>query len=132
MSIAYDTTPEHIKPLQGAIVRRYTAAATIHAGQLCYLNSSGLVDLASGAAVATTLPFIGVALQEAAANDVLDLVVYGPVNAVTGGTPGSLAYISDTAGQVAESTGTKKFVAGLVEAATVLFIRPTNVSAAAS
>jgi hypothetical protein len=132
MAIAYDTDARNIKPLQGAIVRRYTAAATIEAGQLLYVNSSGNVDLAAGGAVATTKPFIGVALQDAVAADVIDVVVFGPVQCVTGGTPGSTAYIGDTAGSPVETAGTKQFVIGLVESATVLFIRPTSLAAAAS
>ena len=132
MAIAYDTTAEHVKPLQGAIVRRYKAAATIAAGQLCYLNSDGDVNLACGTAITTTKPFIGVALQSVVDNDYVDVVVFGPVCSVTGGTPGSLAYIGDTAGSPTEAAGTKQYVIGTVEAATILFINPTSLAAAAS
>ncbi len=132
MAIAYNTDASTVKPLQGAIVRRYEAAATIEAGQLLYLDSSGTVNLAAGGAVATTKPFIGVAVQDAVDGDQLDVVVFGPIICVTGGTPGATAYIADTAGSVAETAGTKQFCIGVVEAATILFVRPTSLAAAAS
>jgi len=132
MSIAYDTTAANVKPLQGAIIRRYTAAAAIDAGMAVYLSANDTVTKCDGNAVASTLPFVGIALQDVATGDRVDVVVFGPVNSVTGGTAGSLLYLSDTAGEVAESAGTKQFQIGFVENATVIFVSPGRLAAAAS
>ncbi len=123
MAIARNTTAETIKPLNGAIIRRYTAGAAVAAGEIVAMQSDGYVDPAN-----TTSGFmqpVGIALQAAtAAGQVIDVVTFGPVVAITGGTPGSVLYASDTAGEPAESVGTKDVLVGIAESATVLFVRP--------
>lgn len=129
MSIARDTTPANIKPLDGAIVQRFTAGAAIEPGELVCMQSDGKIDPAIGTSVAAA-QCLGVALAPRnqgtayADGDRVDVVVLGRVNCVTGGTPGSIAYVSDTAGEVAETAGTKATIVGIVESATVLFVRP--------
>ncbi len=132
MAIAYDTTAANVKPLDGSLKRRYTAGEAIAAGQAVYISANETVSLADASAVATTLPFIGIALQSVALGDRVDVVTFGPVNSVTGGTAGARLYLSDTAGEVAESAGTKQYQIGLVESATVIFINPSGLAAAAS
>jgi hypothetical protein len=132
MAIGYDTTAEHVKPLEGAIVRRYTAGEAIDAGMAVYLSAADTVSKCAGGAVATTLPFVGIALQDVASGGRVDVVVAGPVNSVTGGTAGARVFLSDTAGEVAESAGTKQFQIGFVENATTIFVRPTGLAAAGS
>ena len=44
MAIARDTTAANIEPKEGAIVRRYTAGATIAAGEIVSMQSDGYVD----------------------------------------------------------------------------------------
>lgn len=122
MSIARDTTAEHIKPLQGHIVRRYTAGATIAAGELVAMQSDGYVDPADTTSALATI--VGVALTAAVSGQVLDVVVFGPVVCVSGGTPGAILYASDTAGEPAEAAGTYTSIAGWVEQATVVFVNP--------
>lgn len=123
MAASRDTTAEHIKPLAGAIVRRYTAGAAIAAGELVAMQSDGYVDPAIGTAV--VLAPVGVAIAAAAAaGDPVDVVVYGPVLCLSGATIGGLIYISDTAGEPSETAGTKDTVYGYAESATVLFVRP--------
>lgn len=39
MAIARDTTAANIKPLEGAIIRRYTAGAAIAAGEIVSMQS---------------------------------------------------------------------------------------------
>lgn len=126
MAIARNTTAETIKPLNGAVIRRYTAGAAVAAGEIVAMQSDGYVDPAD-----TTSGFmqpVGIALQAAtAAGQVIDVVVFGPVVAITGGTPGAVVYASDTAGEPSESAGTNRAVVGWVEAATIAFVNPLAV-----
>jgi len=124
MSIARDTTAANIKPLQGSIVRRYTAGAAIAAGELVSMMADGNVDPTDTSAF-TGAQIVGVAIAAAAsAGDAVDVVVYGPVNCLTGATVAAIVYGSDTAGEPSESAGTSDVIAGFNESATVLFVRP--------
>lgn len=125
MAIARDTTAANIKPLQGAIVRRFTAGATVAAGELVTMQSDGYVDPTNTSAVQN---IAGVALQGVAAGQRVDVVVFGPVQCLTGATVGATVYGSDTAGEPAETAGTKTSIAGWNESATVLFVCPVKVS----
>ncbi len=111
------TTAELIKPLDGAVIRRYTAGATIAAGEIVSLMADGYVDPAD------TSAFTG-ALQAAAAGQRIDVVTHGPVVCLEDGTAANLVYASDTAGEPSESVGTKDVLVGFTESASVLFVRP--------
>lgn len=119
MAIARQTTAELIKPLEGAIVRRGTLGATTSAGEIVELQSDGKWDPAAATGVVTNG---AIALQGGVDTDVVDLVVFGPVSCITGGAIGSIVYVSDTAGEPAETAGTKSAVIGYNESATVLFV----------
>ncbi len=124
MAIARDTTAANVKPLEGSIIRRFTAGAAIAAGELVSMMADGNVDPTDTGAF-TGAQIVGVALAAAAAaGDAVDIVTYGPVVCITGGTPAALVYGSDTAGEPSESVGTKDAIAGWNESATVLFVRP--------
>ena len=117
------TTAESIKPLEGHITRRYTAGATIAAGEIVALMADGYVDPADTSAF-TGACVVGIALKAAVAGDRVDVVVYGPVVCLTDGTPANLVYASDTAGEPSETVGTKDVLVGFTESASVLFVRP--------
>jgi hypothetical protein len=129
MAIARDTTPANIKPLDGAMVRRFTAGAAIAPGELVAMQSDGKIDPAIGTSVAAA-QCLGVALPPRnqgtayADGDVVDVVTYGPCKCLTGATIGAIVYVSDTAGEPDETAGTKAVVVGIAESATVLFVRP--------
>lgn len=125
MPAARDTTAKNIKPLTGAIVRRYTAGATIAPGELVAMASDGKVDPANATTI-TLAAVLGVALGDGdlADGDRVDVVVSGPVQCLTGATVGALVYATNTAGEPAETAGTKTSVAGIAESETVLFVRP--------
>lgn len=129
MPIARDTTVANIKPLDGAIVRRFVAGAAIEPGELVCMQSDGKIDPAIGTSVAAA-QCLGVALTPRnqgtayADGDVVDVVVHGAVKCLTGATAGALVYVSDTAGEPSETAGTKASIAGIAESATVLFVRP--------
>lgn len=123
------TTPSTIKPLEGAIVQRFTAGAAIEPGELVCMQSDGKIDPAIGTSVAAA-QCLGVALcpknqgTAYADGDVVDVVTYGRVLCLTGATVGALIYVSDTAGEPAESAGTKTSIVGIATSASVLFVRP--------
>lgn len=123
MAFGRNTTAELIKPLDGAVIRRYTAGATIAAGEIVSLMADGYVDPADTSAF-TGACVVGIALQAAAAGQRIDVVTHGPVVCLTDGTPANLVYASDTAGEPAETVGTKDVLVGFTESATVLFVRP--------
>ena len=124
MAIARDTTAEHIKPLEGAIIRRYTAGTTIAAGELVSMQADGYVDPSDS--TAAKMPVLGVAIQAAAAGGRIDVVVFGPVVCLTGATIGEVVYNFTTAGEPDEGAAGNQTAAGIAESATVLFVRPAN------
>ena len=65
MAFSRNATAELIKPLEGAIVRRYTAGAAIAAGELVSMSSDGFIDPSDSTSAKN--PVLGVALQAAAA-----------------------------------------------------------------
>lgn len=124
MAFGRDTTAEHIKPLTGAITRRYTAGATVAAGELVSMQSDGYVDPSDS--TAAKMPVLGVAVQAAVAGQRLDVVVFGPVLCLQEATIGGVIYNSTTAGEPSETTAGNQTSAGIAESATVLFVRPAN------
>lgn len=121
MSAARDTTNEHIKPLEGAIVQKVQAGAAIDAGELVTLQSDGKWDPTDTSTAQLT---VAVALQDGSDTTWLDAVVFGPVKNMTGATIGALIYGSDTEGELGETAGTKSIVVGYAKTATVLFVQP--------
>lgn len=124
MSIARDTTAANIKPLEGVMLRRGIAGATIAAGEIVSLQSDGFWDPADGTSTANLTA--AVSIQAAAAGDAIDLVTFGPVNCLTGATPGGLIYVG-TGGEPVETAATKSTIVGYAESATVLFVLPRAV-----
>ncbi len=125
MTIARDTVAKNIKPLEGAQTQQVTLGATVAAGELITEQSDGKWDPTNTTAVQFT---VAVALQAGGDGDVVDAVVLGRVKCLTGATPGSLVYASDTAGEPAAAAGTKSLVVGYAETAEILFVRPQIVS----
>ena len=110
-----------IKPLRGAIIRKGTLGATTTKGDPVTLQSDGYWDPTD---TSTAQLIVAVAVQGGSAGDVVDLVVYGPVQCLSGAPPGALVYGSDTAGAYDDAAGTKGLVIGYAESATVLFVDP--------
>lgn len=120
MAIARKTTG--VRPLEGSTVRRRVAGAAIEVGEVVAMQADGKVDPADTTAAKAN--GLGIALQAAGDGDPVDVVVYGPVLAVTGATPAAIIHASDTAGEPAESAGTNAGVLGYAESATVIFVSP--------
>lgn len=122
MAIARDTTAANIKPLEGAVIQRYTAGATIAAGEIVSMMADTYVDPADTSAF-TGAMVKGIALNAAVAGDTVDVVTSGRVQCLTGATAPGFVYASDTPGEPSESVGTKDVIVGHSESATVLFVR---------
>jgi hypothetical protein len=104
-----------------AFIRKGTLGATTEAGEIVALQSDGKWDPAAASAVVL---FAGVAVQGGGDGDSVDLVTYGPVEVFIDATPGAAYYISDTAGEYSATAGTKSYIIGYAETATVLFVNP--------
>ena len=123
MAIGRDTTAANIKPLEGALIDRFTAGAAIAAGELVSMSSDGYIDPADSTSAKSLV--LGVAVQAAAAaGERIDVVTHGRVKCLTGATPGAVVYNSTTAGEPLETTAGNQTAAGIAVSATILFVRP--------
>lgn len=129
MAIARDTTVANIKPLKGAIVRQFDVGSTLVPGEVAALSSDGYIDPADTTSASVQVVGIVLPLGDTAtfvSGDRCDVVVFGPVNCITGGTPGKTVHATDTAGEPGESAGSNAGIVGFVESATVVFVRPVT------
>lgn len=128
MSVVTVTSAD-VRPLTGATVRRFTAGGSITLGDAVYIASDGDVEAADGSAIGTTWA-VGVAVAtpdggtSVSSGERVDVVVYGPVAGFSSLTVGALGYVSDTTGGIDTAAGTKTFILGYNESATVFFVRP--------
>jgi hypothetical protein len=109
----------NVKPLEGAVVRRGTLGASVTAPSPVTLQSDGKWDPTDTNAAQLT---IGIPLQSGVDGEEVDLVVFGPVIALSGATIGNLVFASDTAGAFDTAVGTKDTLIGYAETATILFV----------
>lgn len=125
MAISRNSDATTIKPMNGSLWRRYTAGATVAAGEIVAMQSDGYVDPAdAGSAVPQV---VGVAINGAAATEPVDVVTFGPITAIAGGTPAADVFVSGSAaGEPVESAPTHAARVGWVEAAGVLFVNVTG------
>jgi hypothetical protein len=121
-------TKADVRPLTGAIIRRYTAGGTMYVGDVVYVASDGDVEAADGSAVATLLGFAGIVVSgpngatTISAGDAIDVVTFGPVAGYLSMTPGALIYVSDTVGRLSTVAGTKSLIVGYSESAAIAFV----------
>ena len=108
-----------VKPLQGSIVRRGTLGASVTAPSPVTLQSDGKWDGMDTSAAQLTC---GVAVQSGVDGEEIDIVVFGPMLALSGATIGALVYGSDTTGAFDGAVGTKDVIIGYAETAKVLFV----------
>lgn len=107
------------------VIRKGTLGATTEAGEVVALQSDGKWDPAIATGVVL---FAGVALNSGGDTDPVDVQLYGPCEVLVDATPGAAIYIADTAGEYATSAGTKSYIIGYAETATILFINPQPVA----
>ena len=126
MTISRETTAKLIKPLEGAIVRRYTSGAAIAAGQVVSMQDDGYVDPSDASA---TDQVVGAAIQAAAgAAERIDVVTLGPVLCLAGATIGGTVFNSTDAGEPTQTDAGSSTAAGWAETATILFVQPEHLA----
>ncbi len=117
-----------VRPLDGAVVRQYEAAAAIDLGMAVTLNVSGTIQKTASASV----DVIGILVSGSnkgttvAAGEICGVVVFGPVAGFSGMTPSGLAYLDSTAGGL-DTAGSVPV--GYAENAEVLFVMPALTNA---
>jgi hypothetical protein len=126
-------TAADVRPLPGAVVRRYDAGGTVTPGQAVYLASDGDVEAADADAAASAR-VIGIAVAgpdgktSFSAGDRVDVVTQGPVCGFSSLTPGGIMYTSVTAGSIADAAATAAgdyiWVIGYAEAASTVYVDP--------
>ena len=129
---AITVTAGDVRPLPGAIVRRFDAGGSISIGDAVYLATDGDVEKAIGTGdpmhkaigVAVSTPDGGTTI---ASGEVVDVVMAGPVTGASSMTIGSYVYVSDTAGAWDTAVGTKDMQLGIAISATELFVRPQTI-----
>lgn len=129
MAFGRETNATLVKPLEGAIVRRFTAGSAIEAGEAVAMASDGAIDPANASAITLGMA-LGIALgpNDYVAGARVDVVTFGPVLCLIDATIGDVIYASDTAGEPSHTAGTKTFILGMPESATVLFVNPQWIS----
>lgn len=129
-------TAADIRPLNGAITRRFNTGGTVDAGKGVYIAADGDVEHADADDVAQAQARgIACANQSGgtsfAAGERIDVVLYGPVAGFTGLTPGLPVYVSPTAGALDQTasatTGDFNYIIGYAESATTIFVCPQMV-----
>ena len=126
-------TAASIRPLNGAIVRRGLAGATLTPGQVVYLDGANGWKPADADAVASAQAR-GVVVSDGsgavsfASGTNVDIVVLGPVTGFASMTAGAAVYVSTTAGAMDQTkpatAGDYVFEVGWAEAAATLFVNP--------
>ncbi len=129
MALARETDSTLVKPLEGAVLRRFTAGSAIEAGESVAMAADGAIDPADASAITLGMA-LGVALGpfDYVAGDRVDVCTHGAVVCLTDATPGDVVYVTDTAGEPSHTAGTKTNILGMAESATVLFVNPMWIS----
>lgn len=129
-------TAANVRPLNGAIVRRFNAGGALNAGDIVYVATDGDVEAADADAVGSAQAR-GVVIADDHGNTAfaagarVDVVVFGPVVWGTDLTEGAVVYVSVTAGKgdhtAPATAGDFPFVvgwAGIDQSVNYLFVNP--------
>lgn len=124
MAITAPTDTTKIRPLSGAVIRRFTAGTGgVTAGVAVSMGSDGAI-MADGD-IAAPKTCLGIALQTVAATGRVDVVTHGAVTGYSGATIGANIYPADAgSGVLQETASTNKHAVGVAEAADTVFVRP--------
>lgn len=129
----YTRTDADIRPLEGAVLRRYAAGGSGNKGDAVYVASDGDVEVTDSDASGTSDGIglvIGVSdegVTTFVSGDAVTVCVFGPVGGFASLTPGAVGYVSGTAGKLATTAGTTLKRMGYNESATVFFVDPGQV-----
>jgi len=119
------------------VIRRFTSGDTIPVGSPVYVSANETVSLADASAVGTGA-CIGVAVANnpngASATSIVsgemcDVVLFGPVAGYsTNMAAGTIFYVDDDAGVIANATGTKTTIIGVGLSGAILLVNPGIIS----
>jgi len=99
----------------GTLTRSYKAAEAITAGQAVYKLAAGTVGVAD-ANGSGKQQYRGIALNAAATGEACLVAYFGPVEGFTlAGNVGTIVYLSDTVGALADSAGSMTVPVGRVD-----------------
>lgn len=134
---AITVTAKNIRPLPGAVVRRFSAGGSINVGDTAYIASDGDVERAQAGTAAGSVATFSVGLVVsapmggtiAAAGEPVDVAMYGPVDGFSGMTPGDMLYQSSTAGRLDDAAGSVSHKVARALSATVVFVNPAMTEA---
>jgi hypothetical protein len=127
MAFGRETNAGNVKPLQGSVISRFIAGATIEAGEIVAIMADGFVDPANTAAFTGAI-IVGIALEGVTVGRQVDVVTHGRVKCLIDATPAAIIYASDTAGEPSATAGTKSAIVGKAIAADVLFVNVQQVA----
>jgi len=92
-------------------------------GDALYIKSDGKIWKASASTQAEVDGFVGVANRNGIAGETADFISYGYKTDYSGLTPGTVYYLSDTAGSLATSHGTITKKVAVAFSSTILLIK---------
>lgn len=133
-----------VRPLNGAIIRRFAAGAAVSVGNVVYIHTDSTIKPAKADADITYLArgiVVGVGTlgaTTAAVGDMCDIVTHGPVElGITGLTDGAQMYVSAATAGVMDQTapaavGKYKYSVGYAHSDTGIYVDPQNVIVAAN
>lgn len=130
----------NIRPLAGALIRRYPAASTnVAVGKAVYVKSDGTIELSDGDAVGTSQArgiVVGIGVggkTTAAVNDACDVVTHGPVflGDALDMTEGGVIYVAPTASSVdgildqtaSATSGKYNYILGYAESPKIMYVQ---------
>lgn len=126
-----------VRPLNGAVIRRFTAGASVNVGEAVYVASDGTVKPADADESLATAQARGIVVgvgvagaTSAASGQAVDVVTHGAVAIGTSGlTDGAVVYVSVTAGKLDQSAPSAAgddfdFIIGWAESDGVLYVQP--------
>lgn len=127
-------TAASVRPLAGCIIRRFAAGETLTPGVAVYVSGNDIVSLADGSAVGTAAA-VGVVVSDSsgavsfAQYTAVDVVLHGPVTGyATNLAAGTVVFVDDDAGILADATGTKTCVVGIGLNTTTMLVNPILIS----
>lgn len=106
----------YCRPVNDYFPVEITMDVAVEAGQAVYMkaNGRGALAVATGSGGAINQRVLGISMEKAPAGRRVALCAIGKMTGWTGGTPGDVIYLSDTAGEIGNAAGTNAVKLGTV------------------
>lgn len=122
--------PADVRPLQGAVMHRFTAGETLAIGNVVYVSANDTVSKAAGGTFAASKA-VGIVVSAADGSTApvsgteVDVVILGPVCGFSTTMAYNAAfYVSNTAGGLEDAAGTQDCVVGFGLNGSTIFVKP--------